>query len=461
MPNIADETANLLGKPYRTRLVVIMLVAAILNYADRTLLYAIVEPMRRDLGFSDSQIGLLQGLAFGIIYSAFTLPIARLAERVSRVRILTVSVAFFSAASALCGLAANFSQLFMLRTAVGAGEAAYMAPASSLLSDHFHANRRASILAVIGLGAPIGYFFGSSMGSWIAANWGWRMVFLASAIPGAFVSLAIFLFLREPPRGLVEGIKSESSPPPSLRDVLRVALPLRAFRHIVIGGTMVVFAINIAMPFQIPFFIRAHGLPLAQAGFLFGVITLVSGVVGVLLGGLGSDFARRYDIRWYAWTPAAGAAISALAFPIAFLTTSLPLTVTFLLVGGTAAAFHLAPSYSMIQNMVGPRMRASIVGLMATVFGIIGSGFGPTLLGIASDQFASAIFGASYSANCLNRSGTVPPISLQAACDAASSDGLRYALACAGVFMAWGALHYVLAARTVIRDMSFIALEAV
>lgn len=457
MLNIADESAKLLSRGYRTRLVVIMVVASILNYADRTLLYAIVEPMRRDLGFSDSQIGLLQGLAFGIIYSALTLPIARLAERASRVRILTCSVAFFSAASALCGLAANFGQLFILRTAVGAGEAAYMAPASSLLSDHFSASRRASIMTMIGLGAPIGYFVGSSMGGWIAANWGWRMVFFASAIPGAIVSLAIYVLLREPPRGLADCAKPESTAPPSLLDVLRMTMPLRAFRHILAGSALVALAINIVMPFQVPFFIRAHGLPLAQAGFLFGIITLFSGVIGILMGGLGADFARRFDMRWYAWVPAIGSAIAAVAFPIAFLTESLPVTGVSLLAGGIASAFYMGPSYAMIQNMVGPRMRASVVGLMAMLLGIIGSSFGPTLLGVASDQFASHIFGADYVVTCLHAPGGVSAMTVQVACDAASSNGLRYALACAGFFMAWSALHYALAARTVIRDMKYMS----
>jgi MFS family permease len=432
------------------RLLGILFLACTLNFTDRAILSAVVEPMRHELGLSDVQIGLLQGLAFAVTYSLMGLPVGRLAERYNRLRIVATTVVFFSVATGLCGLATGFFQMFLLRVAVGVGEGGFMAPATSLVADHYPRNRRASAIAVLLLGTPVGFLIGSLVGGRIAEAFGWRMAFFAMSVPGIIVALLLLLSLREPPRGLAEGVPPTpaAAPPPSFWAVVRHMFGLPAFRHLMAGAVLCTLGANAIGQFQFTYFVRVQGLSLSDAGATSGMISFLSLAPGMLIGGNVVDRVEKFDVRWNLWIPVIGSLVGAAAFAAGFAQPTVAYAVPLLVVGGVFLFFYFAPSYAMVQNMAGVRMRASAVAIYGVFSGLVGAGLGPTFLGLVSDRIARRDFTlGDFSRLCVGGRGLDAGSAVDTACRTAAAVGLREALMLATLFMAWGALHFYLASR--------------
>lgn len=447
----AQTVHPLLRRAYRVRLLAILLLASTLNFTDRAILSAVVEPMRLELGLSDIQIGLIQGLAFAVTYSLMGIPVGRLAERRNRLWIVAGCVLFFSVATGLCGFAGGFLQLFLLRIAVGVGEGGFMAPASSLVADHYRPNRRASALAVLLLGMPFGFLTGSLLGGYIAQGWGWRTAFFAMSVPGIAVALLLVFALREPPRGLSEGLIDRGpAVPPPLGAVIRHLFGLGAFRHLLTAAVLCVCGSNAIGQFQLTFLLRVHHLTLAQAGALSGIISFVSLGSGMLIGGNGTDWLERHDRRWYLWVPAIGATIGGLCLLAGFAQTSLTSAVPLIIAGSIFVFLYFAPGYALVQNIAGVRMRASAVAIFGVFSGLLGAGLGPTLAGFASDRIARADFTAGdFSALCRGGRGIDPGSAVDLACRHAAAAGMQGALVAASFFFLWAAIHFLLASRSI------------
>src|SRR5918997_4463858 len=183
------------------RVLAILLLAYIFNFIDRQIIGVLAIPIKADLGLSDTQMGLMGGIAFALFYSGLAIPIAWLADRRSRVNIIAVSVAFWSLFTAVCGLAQNFWQLFLARMGVGVGEAGGVAPSYALISDYFPPNRRARALAIFSLGIPIGSALGLFFGGWLATSLDWRTAFFIIGLAGLPVAVMMWLFVPDPERG--------------------------------------------------------------------------------------------------------------------------------------------------------------------------------------------------------------------------------------------------------------------
>src|SRR5580704_6818240 len=194
----------LFSEGYKRTVLTTLTLVYTLNFIDRTIVGIIGQPMKESLGITDNQLGLLGGLAFALLYTLLGVPIARLAERWSRVNIMAVCITLWSGFTALCGLAPNFAAMLAFRVGVGIGEAGCSPPAHSLISDYYEPRRRASALAVYAFGIPLGGMLGAIFGGLIAQFVGWRAAFFVVGIPGVLVALALKLLVKEPPRGYSE-----------------------------------------------------------------------------------------------------------------------------------------------------------------------------------------------------------------------------------------------------------------
>jgi predicted MFS family arabinose efflux permease len=454
IPALTPEGNPLLSTRYRTWLVGVLLVLGILNFADRAILSVLAQPIKEDLLLTDTDLGMLQGLGFAILYAVLGLPLGWMAERVNRKALLGVCVAAWSFMTAVCGLATNFLTLLLGRVGVGIGEAGYLPVVSSLVGDHFPPNRRASIIAIILLGSPLGFLLGQAVGGFVAATWNWRVAFMVLGVPGLLAALVTWLTLREPPRGLAEAAMS-NAPPPSIRAVFAMLWAKPAFRHLLAGFTIAGFAMNAVAQFVLPFYLRSFGLPLATAGAIFGAVAFSSNGLGMVLGGFGFDRLSRRDPRWSLWGPAIMFVVATPLYFGAFSARSVTVSLVCVWFANLALVTYVAPSYATLQNLVGPRMRATTIAIVAMVLGLLATGLGPTLLGIASDAYASARFaGENFIATCPGgRAPTGADAALDVACRSAASEGLRLALISALAFFAWASVHYVAAARTLRRDL--------
>src|SRR3546814_429481 len=187
------------------KLLILLLLVYMVNYADRMTISVLGESIKRDMGLSDTQVGVLGGTAFTILYVVVSFPVGRLVERYKRTTIMWMAIALWSLATVACGFAENFLQLVLCRAAVGVGEGAFIPAVLSLISDSFAPNRRASAYSIIVLGLPLGGTVGAILGGWVAGQYGWHMAFIVIGAPGLVMALLIRQMLKEPSRGLSDG----------------------------------------------------------------------------------------------------------------------------------------------------------------------------------------------------------------------------------------------------------------
>lgn len=442
----------LLTSRYRARFVAVLFLVCFLNLADRTVFSVVAPLMRVDLGLSDTQIGLLQGLAFALLYGGLGIPVGWLAERYSRVTIISVATAFWSLATAMSGIATNFAQMLLTRVGVGMGEAGFTAPTASLVADHFPRARRASGMSLIMLGLPIGSMVGALLAGVIAGHWGWRAVFFAFGIPGLAVALLTRLALTEPPRGLVDGATAaDRAPPPALRTIAAHLWNVPSLRYVVIGGSICAIGIQGVAQFMVLYFVRAFHLPIPQAAALFGIVSGLSLAVGLVAGAFGTDRASARDARWWVLAPAVALVLTTLSFVVGFQSPSLVIAVALIALGCVGAMIHYGPTVGLIQNLTAVNMRSSTSAVFAMFYALAGAGIGPTFVGYASDHIAMRALGRDdYLVAC--RPGATAP-ELAAACADAARSGLIGALTLCVLAYAVAAVFYALASRTLREDL--------
>lgn len=262
---------------YRAYVLFILVVVYTFNFIDRVIVGILAEPIKRDLGLSDTQLGLMSGAAFALFYTLMGIPIARLADRRSRTWIMTGSLALFSGFTALCGQATTFMQLLLARIGVGVGEAGGVAPAFSLVSDYFPSHQRARALAVFSFGIPIGSGLGTLFGGLVASAVDWRMAFLTVGVGGLLLVPIFRLTVREPVRGALDGLTTVPAQC-SLADVVRVLARKPSFFLLALGASSSSI-VGYGLLFWTPsFFMRSHGLTLSQTAWAVGLGTLLFGL---------------------------------------------------------------------------------------------------------------------------------------------------------------------------------------
>ncbi|MBO9671267.1 MAG: MFS transporter [Sphingobium sp.] len=459
--HIAAEPVDVVAPPqpvafsrgYRAWLLLLLTLMSALNLADRQGLAAIAPAMKADLKLSDTQLGLMQGLAFALFFVALALPIARLADRRRRSLIIGISVATFSAFIFLCSRATSFTHILLGRLGVGAGDAGFVGPpVSSLIGDHYPPQRRTSAMTVVWIGAPAGAFAGASIGGWVAQNTDWRWWFAGLAVPAAVLALLVLVTMREPARGAFDPPGAGARKPPSMWNVMRFLGSKRSMMHVLIGVGLASSGMNGIGQFLARFFVSNFHLGMADTGKLLGGIGVVGMASGLALGGFGLNWLAQRDRRWLVWGSAIGLALTTPLFIAGAFTassTSIILPVALLLIGHVTLFVYYTPSIALTQNMVDSSMRASAAFILTITLNLIGIGLGPTLVGFISDTMAAHSFALGDFAQLCpgGAAGPGATAGLAEACSAASRAGIAWAIALASLLFLWSAAHYWLAAR--------------
>lgn len=439
---------------YRRWMLALLVAIYACSFVDRLIVSTVGQFIKVDLKLSDTQFGLLTGPAFALFYVLFGMPVAWLAERFSRVNIIAVSVALWSAMTVMCGTAAGYPQLLLYRMGVGIGEGGAGPAAQSLLSDHYPPRQRASALAVYIIGVPIGTMLGAVAGGWLTETFDWRTAFVVVGAPGLLLALLARLTLREPPRGFSEAAPTAEKAP-GIQATLKRLFATGTVRYIVAGCVLTNLAGTGIGQFSPSYLARTFALGPAEVGLLYGLVFGAAGTLGILLSGFGSDLGAKRDRRWYAWLPAAGAAVALPSYLMAFTRGDAISASACIFVGALCMAIYLAPTFAVLQNMVEPRMRATAAALILLLMNVFGQGVGPTLIGVASDMLATRFFTeGDYIALCrggVAAKGAAP--ALAQACIAASAAGLKWAILANAGFLVLGAAMYLMASRTIRRDL--------
>lgn len=369
---------------YRGWFLFLLTLAYALNFLDRQLLSILQEPVKAELGLSDTQLGLIGGPVFALLYVGLGVPIARLADRANRVRIVAGAISLWSVATALCGMAANFGQLAAARMTVAVGEAAATAPSYALLADLYPKERRASAIGIFTTGTSIGSAVGLSLGGWVGYVYGWRTAFLLIGLPGVLLALLIFLTLREPPRGFSDGRDSDIAPA-GFSEVAKRLFATRSFPGIAFSigiASMSGFALAHWMP---SFMVRSFDLSIAEAGWRVALAAGGGGLAGGFCGGFVCDRLAKRDRRWWCWAPAIAFFLN---IPLMLLLFRAPDPASaMLLLAAVLFMYHFwgGSGHALVQGLVGVRMRATAAALFLMCISLIGQGLGPFVVGLASD----------------------------------------------------------------------------
>lgn len=405
--------------------ITLLTLVSFFNYMDRMVLAVLLEPIKHELHLSDAQLGLLSGLAFALLYAVLGIPLARYADRASRVRLLAACLGLWTLMTAATGLARSFPQLFLARMGVGIGEAGCVPAAHSLIGDYLPPERRALGISIFQAGGLAGLSAGLMITGFLADALGWRTALMVVGLSGIPLSLLIFMTLPEPLRrghdaSVVEPAKA------AISGLLRRP----ALRHLVLAISIGGFGTYGITQWLAAFFIRVHGLSLSQIGLWSGLSSGGGAILGVLCGGVIAARLIARDRRWELWVPAIAYAGSAPLYMIVFASPSpwvaigVKFFATFLAASGGGVAL------SAIQSFAEPHRRATAVALVLFLTSLLGLGLGPLAVGLLSDALAPSL----------------------------GKESLRVALLASTGALVWAGIHFWLAARTSVRDQDTVAL---
>lgn len=355
-----------------------------INFVDRQLLSVLVEPIRAEMQFSDTQFGLLTGLAFALFYAAMGIPVAMLADRWNRIRLIGIACVVWSGFTAACGMASSFVQLAAMRFGVGAGEAGGTAPSLSVIADYYPPAQRPLAIGLFTLNGPFGVFVGAAFGGWAAANIGWRNAFVVIGIVGIVVAPLLIWLVREPARGQMDTHKPADEAVPFSQS-LAMFVRRRSLRMVMIGSGLAAF-VSYGMLNWIPaFLMRTQGMPLSAMATWFAPAAGITFGVGIVGGGWLVSRAARKSPRAYGTIPAIATAILIPTFIAALLVDSWQVSLALMLIPMAACTAYVAPALALVQNLTPPRSRATAAAVLMLMFNIVGLGLGPLFAGIVSD----------------------------------------------------------------------------
>ena len=422
-PQVAAHADAVAAKPSIRRYYVLAILTVVyaLNFLDRTIFNVLIEPIKKEFVLSDTTMGLLAGFGFVLFYSVLGIPIARVADRLNRRNIVAIAFAFWSAMTALCGMATSVATLALARIGVGIGESAGTPASQSLVADLFNKNERPRALGIYAIGTYLGVFLGYFIGGYINQHYGWRMAFFTAGLPGIALAAVLWLTVSEPKRGAM----AETFTPEPLGPTLGFLASQKTFIIVLVGFCLTTFTNYATGAWIPPFLARVHHLSSVEIGTYAGTFKGLAGMTGTLVGGLVVAQISQRDDRWKLWAPAITSGLAGPVFAVCMLTQDFKTMVAALAATSFLVGFHLGPIFAIAQTVAKPSMRAlasAIILLTATCFG---QGVGPLAVGMLNDTLKN-----DYGANAV-----------------------RYSLLSAAITTTLGALLFIWAARSIRADI--------
>jgi predicted MFS family arabinose efflux permease len=429
----SDQTSVAEGRDGATRryswfVLCILTLAQTCHGIDRAIIGLVLEPMGREFNLTDGQLGILAGFAYGIFFALAALPFGVAVDRFNRRNIMSAALTVWSAATAACGLAVGYWSLFAGRAVVGMAEAAGSPTGMSILSDYFDKNRRATAIGIWYLSSGVGLALAFVVGGAIVEAWGWRWAFIAAGIPGLLLAPVLLTTVREPVRGNLDdapvGPASQDTADLPLLRRMRQLLSRPGLAHCIFAIVLIATGIYGMSTWLTTFLIRVHDLPIAKAGLTIAIAYGVLGSLGGFAAGSAADWLNR---RRGGFEPDRTALFGA-TIPFATAAAGLgtvvlsdfDLVLISLMVCGFFSASYNGPIYSVIVHQAGPRLRGLAVSLVQLGANLIGVGAGAYLIGAASEAIG----------------GTT---------------GIAWGIGFAMIFVTWGGVHLLLAARAIRR----------
>jgi len=421
-PVLARAESAISGRGY---VLLILTLVYVINYLDRQILGILLPYIQKEFLIDDFQGGLLSGTVFAVIYATLGIPLATLADRMSRRNIIAASLATFSVMTVLSGYATQFWQLVVARFFTGVGEAGTGPSINSMIADLYPPERRAGALAFYSAGLNVGLLLGFFGGGWILEHYGWRNAFIASGAPGLLLVLLLMFTVREPVRGLVDSM-ADTAAAPSLWTTIVYLSKLKSFRWMSLGCAMSAFGGYAGLVWIPKFLIVNHHMTPVQIGVVLSLLTGVFGAVGTWLSGVLADRFGKRDVNWYMYVPIIATFVSVPCVPFIYLSSSTPIALFAIIGPATMGATYLGSSYAMAQGMVPLRMRAQTVAILLFILNMIALGLGPATVGLLSDLLRPSL----------------------------GQDSLRYAMLITIVTALLGAACYWRATKTLKQDLA-------
>ena len=409
----------------RKRILMVLCMVYAFVAVDAWVFAVLLQPIKVDLGLSDTELGFVSGSAVSVFNVLFGIPMGRLADLWNRTRLIAIAIFIFSIMTALCSLAANFWQLVLMRVGGAIGEAGAIPSATSIIADLYPERSRGTAMALFTIGGFCGSFLAFAAGGIAAEKLGWRTALQLVALPGLLLVLVV-LVVKEPHRSSAGGgLESNDRATPHISQVVTFLWRQRSLRHLTLGASLV-FLCGCGFVTWLPsYFERSYGMGVAESGFIIGGPLGVLTVLGMMAAGILGDHLGRRDERWRTWLVAVALGISFPFCVMTFLARSKFEAICAYALPAAFNAVYVSPTFALVVGLALPRMRAMALAIVISVLTIVGRGMGPQLVGLGS-EFLHARWG---------------------------SDSLRYSLLALTPSLVWAAAHFYLAGRHLTTDL--------
>lgn len=379
----ALDEQRFFGRRRASLLLGALFLISIFAQIDRILPFILAEAIKNELLLSDTQIGLVTGIAFAACYAILSLPMARLADQGSPRGVLFACTLVWSSMTALGGLATGFATLAASRFGVAVGEAGAVPSSHALIARKIRPERRGLAIGIFSMGIPLGTMVGFGAGGALSEAFGWRAVLMGAGIFGAVVGILAFM-------------AAGPTPPKASRDATssfwhssRTLLAVPAFRSLFLAAISLGFAAAPFYAFAATFLIRSHGLSTTQAGLAFGLLQGGLGIAGTLLGGRGFDAAIQSGSRSLLRAPAIAFLLAAITLVAALFVPSHPVSIALMMPAMFAFAFTLPFAFGAAHKVAGDGREGMASSLALIASGLFGPALGPLVVGVLSDQVAA------------------------------------------------------------------------